>query len=218
MEIEELDNRMNRQFLEWARSLQAHSQNGLYYAKDPFDKERYGAVQQIAAEMMATLAGVDVSVIDGIIGMQAGYATPKIDVRCATFRNGRILLVRERSDGMWTLPGGWADVDDSPSEAVERELWEESGYRGQATKVLAVWDRRKHGHPPHAFTIYKIVFHCGLTNEEADIDVTDNPETDGVAFFAEDELPSLSVGRVTEKQIQRLFEHHRNPDLPTDFD
>ena len=205
---------MDPQWLAWARALQAHAQNGQYYATDPFDQERYKAVERIAAEMLAAHTGVEIEAVEGLVGSQTGYATPKVDVRCAAFRDGRILLVRERSDGLWTLPGGWADVNDSPAEAVERELWEESGYRGQAMKVLAVWDRSRHGHPPHAFYIYKIVFLCELTGGEA----RESIETDGVDFFSQDALPPLSIGRVTEKQIHRFFEHMHNPDLPTDFD
>lgn len=205
---------MDPQWLVWARTLQAHAQNGLHYAQDPFDQERYAGVQRVAVEMMAAHTGVQESAIEGLLGQQAGYATPKVDVRCAAFEDDRILLVRERSDGLWTLPGGWADVNESPAESAERELWEESGYRGKATKLLAVWDRSRHGHPPHAFYIYKLVFRCDLIGGAAQHSI----ETDGVDFFSQDALPQLSVGRVTEKQIDRLFEQMRHPDLPADFD
>ena len=95
--------------------------------------------------------------------------------------------------GYGRLPGGWADVNESPAESVEREVWEESGYRAKATKLLALWDRSRHGHPPHAFYIYKVVFLCELTGGSP----KESMETDGVGFFAEDALPPLSVGRVT---------------------
>ncbi len=171
-------------------------------------------MQEIAAQMLAGAADVEVEVVRSLLERQAGYATPKIDVRCAAFRDGKILLVRERSDGCWTLPGGWADVTDSPAEAAERELWEESGFHGKATKALAIWDRKQHNHPPHAFAIYKIVFRLELIGGEA----ASSMETDGVGFFAENELPPLSTGRVTVKQIHRIYEHYRNSELPTDFD
>ncbi len=77
-----------------------------------------------------------------------GYATPKVDVRGSVFRDDQILLVKERADGLWTLPGGWADVNESPREAVVREIMEESGYHTRANKLLAVWDRAKHQHTP----------------------------------------------------------------------
>lgn len=207
------------QWLRWARALQAHGQNGLYYAQDPFDCERFAAVQGVAAEMLSAGSDVSLEVVDGLLAEQAGYATPKVDVRAAVFCEGRILLVRERSDRLWTLPGGWADVNESPAEAIEREVWEESGYRAKAIKLLALWDRSRHEHPPHAFYIYKIVFLCELVEgERADDAQGSNLETDGAGFFAEEALPPLSLGRVTGAQIARLFEHVRNPDLPADFD
>lgn len=205
---------MDPQWLKWARGLQAHAQNGLYYATNPFDRERYAGIRRIALDMLAAASDLKPGELEDLFAQQAGHATPKVDVRGAAFRDDRILLVRERADGLWTLPGGWADVNESPAESVERELWEESGYRGMATKLLAVWDRSRHGHPPHAFYIYKLVFRCELTGGAPQESV----ETNGVDFFAPDALPPLSVGRVTAKQIERLFEHMRRPELPTDFD
>ena len=205
---------MEAKWLTWARELLSHAQNGLHYAQDPFDRERYSAIQSIAAEMLATGSGMTLEAVEGLVGSQAGYATPKVDVRGAVWLEDRILLVRERSDGLWTLPGGWADVNESPAEAIVREIWEESGFRTKATKLLALWDRTRHDHPPHAFYIYKVVFRCELTGGDAQTSM----ETDGVDFFALDELPSLSTGRVTETQIRRLFEHMLRPELPADFD
>lgn len=207
------------QWLRWARELQAHAQNGLYYARDPFDEERYAAVKQVAAEMLAAGCDQNIEAIEKLLADQAGYATPKVDVRAAVFQDRRILLVRERSDGLWTLPGGWADVNESPAEAIEREVWEESGFRTSATKLLALWDRSRHDHPPHAFYIYKLVFLCELLGDSKQAAaVNPNLETDGIDFFSEDQLPPLSVGRVTEQQIHRIFEHLRHPEWHADFD
>jgi ADP-ribose pyrophosphatase YjhB (NUDIX family) len=202
-------------WLEWARRLQAIAQTGLTYALDPYDVERYGAVREVAAEMMAEASGsVDVAVIRDLFAEQCGYATPKVDVRGAVFRDGKILLVRERSDGGWSLPGGWADVEDTPAEATVREIREESGFETRAVKLLAVYDRNRHAHPPIPFHAYKLFFLCELLGGAA----AHSNETDGADFFAEDALPPLSITRVTTGQIERLFEHYRNPELPTDFD
>lgn len=203
------------QWLDWAMRLQALAQDGLLFARNPFDAARYRALRDIAAEMLAAGSGWPVERIAGLLDKETGYATPKVDVRGAVFREGRILLVRERVDGRWTLPGGWADPGDAPSEAVEREIREESGYEARAVKLLAVYDRARQGHePPHPFAIYKLFFQCELTGGEA----APSDETDGVGFFAEDGLPPLSLGRVTPRQIARLFEHLRHPEWPADFD
>jgi ADP-ribose pyrophosphatase YjhB (NUDIX family) len=150
-------------WIEWTQRLAAIAQSGLAYARDPFDIERYEALRALAADVTAAHTGRGALDIDAFFAQEAGYATPKIDVRGVVFRDGELLLVRERSDGGWTLPGGWADVLDSPSSATEREVHEESGYRVRATKLLAVFDRNKHPHPPQAFHVWKVFVRCELT-------------------------------------------------------
>lgn len=203
------------QWLRWGRALRALAQAGLTYSENPYDQERYLAVRELAAEMMATCAAVEPAEVQELFASQVGYETPKVDVRGVVFRDGKLLLVRELSDGgRWTLPGGWADINEPPSRAVEREVWEESGYEVQVTKLLMLYDRDLHGHPPHAFSIYKLFFLCELLGGES----TDSHETEEATFFAEDAIPELSISRITSEEIVRLFDHYRHPDWPTDFD
>ena len=210
---------MNPQWLHWARQLQAIAQTGITYNQHPypdsvFDIQRYEAVQEIAAEIMAEYSNADLEFVREFFAGEVGHATPKIDVRGVVFRDDAILLVRERADGLWTLPGGWIDIDESPSTAAEREIFEESGYLTKATKVLAIYDRNKHDHPPFPHHYYKLFLRCQLLGGEA----TTSIETDDIGFFDQDEIPPLSQIRVTPSQIVRMFEHHRHPDWPTDFD
>lgn len=211
---------MDPQWLTWVKELQAIAQTGLTYTNDPFDKERYTAVRTIAAQIAADQTHQPVTAILDLFTAQAGHTTPKVDVRGVVFQDHKILLVRERSDGLWTLPGGWADINESPSVAVAREVQEEAGYATRAVKLLALYDRDKHDHPPHPFHIYKLFFRCDLLAALplAHPTTDDNIEIDGVDFFAPDALPPLSIGRVTAKQIARFFEHAANPTWPTDFD
>jgi ADP-ribose pyrophosphatase YjhB (NUDIX family) len=202
-------------WLDWSKRLQAIAQNGLTFSRDSYDIARYKAVQQLAAEMLAEGSDVEQAVILGLLEKETGYATPKVDVRGVVFRDHKLLLVRERSDGKWTLPGGWADVCASPAENVEREVYEESGFMTRAVKILAVFDRSKHAHePPLAFHVYKIFMLCTIIGGTETISL----ETDSVGFFGEQEIPELSVTRVTPAQVGRMFQHYRKPDLPTDFD
>lgn len=201
-------------WLAWVREIQAVGQTGLAYSKDPYDIQRYERLRHLAREMMAAAGEVEVSAIDTLFSGEAGHATPKVDVRAAVFQENRLLLVRERSDGLWTLPGGWAEPGESPSEAIVREVKEESGYCVRATRLLAVYDRDKHGHPPHVFHIYKLFFACEFCGGEASVSI----ETGAIDFFAAEAIPDLSTDRVTPAQISRLFEFHRNPDTPADFD
>jgi ADP-ribose pyrophosphatase YjhB (NUDIX family) len=211
------DETMSLQWLEWAQKLQAIAQTGLYYKNHPYDTERYEQVRQIAAEMMAAhTSGIEPAMVLDLFNHDTGYATPKVDVRGVCFRDGKILLVKEISDGKWTLPGGWADIGDSPSRAVEREVFEESGFEARATKVLAVYERGhpRHGHPPEVHATFKLFFHCEIIGGDAKI----SNETSDVGFFGPDELPPLSLGRVVPSQIARFFDYGKNPDWPTDFD
>jgi len=206
---------VNPRWLQWAQRLQAIAQTGLTFTQNPYEVERYEQVREIAAEMMAEQSEWAAQPILALFADQAGYATPKVDVRGVVFDlDGGILLVKERRDGRWTLPGGWADVNDSPAEATEREVREESGYRARAVKLLACYDRHKHAHPPYAFHIYKLFFLCELEGGAPATSI----ETADVGFFSEDEIPPLSLPRVTPAQIARFFEHHRHPEWATDFD
>lgn len=213
--VEVMDASPNSRWVEWCRRLQAIAQTGLAFAHDPYDIGRYHAIRQIAAEMLADGTGIETAVILGLLERKTGYATPKVDLRGVVFRDDKLLLVREKSDGRWSLPGGWADVCQSPAENVEREIFEESGFVTRASKILAVFDRGKHPHdPPFAFHVYKIFVRCAIIGGGATV----SSETDAIGFFGEAEIPELSVSRVTPAQIKRMFEHHRAPELPADFD
>ena len=195
--------------------MQAIAQNGLTFARDAYDIERYHAIREIAVEMLAKGSNLNPTIILGLLEKDIGYSTPKVDVRGVVFRQDKLLLVRERSDGCWTLPGGWADVCASPAENVIREVQEESGFTTRAVKLLAIFDRSKHPHePPFPFHVYKLFVLCSIISGQASV----SSETDSVGFFGEFEIPELSVTRVTSAQIARMFEHHRNPQLPADFD
>lgn len=203
-------------WLRWARGLQALAQTGLHFSDNPYDRQRYEEIQRIAAEMMGRLGDEEPRKILDLFGRDTGYATPKVDVRGGVFRDDKILLVREIMDqGRWTLPGGWADVNASPAENVVREIREESGFETRAVKLAAVYDRSLHPHrPPFPHHVYKLMFLCEIMGGEARTSV----ETSEVAFFGADEIPELSITRVTPGQIDRLFAHHRDAALATDFD
>ncbi len=190
------------------------SQTGATYASDPYDISRYHRLAEIASDMMARGSGIPSAVVADLFGREAGHPTPKVDVRAAVFRDEEILLVRERGDGLWTLPGGWADVAESPSAAAARETLEESGYRIRILRLLAVYDRDRHPHPPLAYHAYKLFFEGVVVGGEQ----ASSDETDAADFFAVEALPPLSTMRVTESQITRLFRLHQDPCAPADFD
>ena len=200
--------------LEWARKVQAISQNGLLFTQDSFERDRYTQLKELADSILAAELDIPLGAARALWNKEDGYATPKVDVRGGVFDGDKVLLVRERSDGKWTLPGGWVDVNDAPSEAVVREIWEESGYTAKALKLAMLVDRNRHPHPPSVYHIYKLFFLCERTGGAPTL----SNETDGVDFFPVRSLPELSTGRALSSQIERLYEHQLNRALPTDFD
>lgn len=202
--------------LDWARRLQAIAQSGLAYDDTPsYDRERYEQVRQIAAEMVAQPDGRNAAEIERFFAGETGHATPKLDVRGVVFRDDAVLLVQERADGRWALPGGWVDVGETPSAAVEREVLEESGYATRALKLLALQDHDRHLQAS-VWHLWNAVFLCELVSEEqAELHAA---EILAARFFRLDELPELSPRKASERQLQRLFEHREHPEWPTDFD
>ena len=166
---------------------------------------------------MAAHTSTDATRIEALFTAENGYASPKVGVRAAVFDNaGRILMVRETADaGRWTLPGGWADVNETAAQSVVREVVEESGYIVRAVKLAAAWDRAAQGHPPSAFTVVRLFFICALEGGAPRTSL----ETSEIGWFGESEVPAeLSVRRTLPHQIERMFVHWREPGLPTDFD
>ena len=198
---------MTTDWLGLVKATQAIAQTGLTYAPPGYDRDRYAALQGIAACMMAALGGGAPAPVAGLFAAQSGYATPKVDVRGAAFRDGRLMLVREAADGgRWTLPGGWADTGLTPAENVVKEVLEESGFEVAVERLVAVWDRTRAGHSPQPFDAYKLFFLCRITGGEARA----SAETSEVGFFGESELPAdLSLDRVLPWQLARMFAHAR---------
>ncbi|KGA96471.1 ADP-ribose pyrophosphatase [Alkalihalobacillus alcalophilus ATCC 27647 = CGMCC 1.3604] len=197
---------MSLQWLDWARRIQALSQAGLTFSKDEFDLERYTELQQISAEILATYSEHSFEKINQLFANEEGYQTPKVDVRGVVFEQGKILMVQEKADGKWSLPGGFCEVGLSPTENVVKEIEEEAGYRTKAKKLLALLDMNKHFHPPQPYHYYKVFIECEVDKAVA----MEGLETSQVKFFREDGLPPLSENRNTKEQIEMLFELRRN--------
>jgi ADP-ribose pyrophosphatase YjhB (NUDIX family) len=205
---------MTDQTLELVRRLQALARTGLHFCGSEYDRQRYEEIEQIAAEL---LAGGSLPARDELLArwrLETGYVTPKVEVRGAAFRDGKVLLVREAADGLWTLPGGWADVNESPSQAVAKEIEQESGFLARAVKLAALYDRSRHGHGESLHHSWKAFFLCEISGGEA----RGSYETDAVGFFDPAEPPPMSLGRSTPRQVARMLEHWRDRALPTDFD
>ncbi len=201
-------------WLEWAREIQSMSQTGLAHSPGAYDRERYGRLIEIAAEIVASHSNLALSSVREVFLRQPGYATPKIDVRGAVLREGRILLVQERSDSRWCMPGGWADVGERPSESIEREVLEESGFRVETKAVVGVYDANRSGRPVEFFHAFKVVFLCEILGGSP----RSSDETLAADFFEFDDLPPLSMERTHERHLADVRACLENPGRPTVFD
>jgi ADP-ribose pyrophosphatase YjhB (NUDIX family) len=201
-------------WLAWAREIQALSQTGLTFSENDYERQRYTRLAEIAAEIMHSYTGLPAADLTANFLEQPGYATPKIDVRGAVVRDGKVLLVQERVDERWCMPGGWADVGDRPSETVAREVWEESGFHIVPRTVVGVYDANRSGRPLPLYHAYKIVFWCEITGGEA----RTSDETLAVGFFPFDDLPPLSSNRTDQRHLADVQAHAQDPQRPAHFD
>ncbi len=200
----------------WMQKIQAIAQTGLHYSNSPFDTERYEKLLEIAIQIGASHSQLSETELARQFSLETGYATPRVDVRAACFREEKILLVRERIDGKWALPGGWADVGDKPKESAEREVLEESGYSCRAEKLLGVFDANRDCGELSLYHAYKLVFYCRLLEEpQAELDQSEILEA---KFFAADEIPELSLTRTWPELLKECFLQHRDPGRLTHFE
>lgn len=200
-------------WLVWAREIYSLSQAGITYSGNDYDIQRYKRLQEITAEILASQSELSKETVLSSFSMQTGYATPKIDVRGAVIRDGKILLVREKADGKWSMPGGWGDIGDAPAAMVTREVWEESGFNVSVDKLVGVYDANRM-QPFEFYHVYKLIFMCSITGGEA----TPSLETLDVDFFGLDYLPPLSEIRTNKRILDEVFAHYEHPGRPPFFE
>ncbi|MGI8614685.1 MAG: NUDIX hydrolase N-terminal domain-containing protein [Nocardioidaceae bacterium] len=200
--------------------LSAIARNGLTFSQDPFDIERFHEVAEIGHELSALVYADTPPEFDARLESLAGYTTPKVDVRGAVFNEeGAVLLVREKADGGWSMPGGWCDILETPREAVAREVLEETGLPVHVLRLAALLDRERWGHePPFDAHVYKVFFLCAPQGSVEVARAADEREISDVGWFSVDRLPNLSSSRLTSKQVELAHARWCDPSLPTAFD
>jgi len=196
-----------KQLLLLAKQVQALAENGLHFSENDYDLDRYTNLEEVAIHMISLLTGISADTIQMATPEKNGYRTPKVDVRSVVFNDqDELLLVKERADSCWALPGGWCDVGYTPTEIAEKETLEEAGILVKGTRLLAVFDKRCHDHPEDLFYAYKIFLECKAESFK----IKTGMETLDVGFFAQDNLPELSTPRNTKGQIDKMFDFHFN--------
>ena len=196
---------MNDKILLWSAELQSLAQAGLYYTRDDFDRERYARIREIAAEMLSERSDIPADKVRELFCCETGYQTPKVDTRAVIFRDGKILLVRERS-GRWTIPGGWCEYNMSPVDSTIKEAKEEAGLNVSVKGLIAVQNRSNHNMPEYIYGVIKIFYLC----EEHGGEFSRNIETTESRFFAENEIPDeLAAEKCSREQVMMCFEASR---------
>ncbi len=201
---------MGKEWLNIAKQLQSIAQAGLAFSDNKYDLDRYQQLKDISLKMINEITDIKIEKLKNIFSAEKGYQTPKVDIRGVVFRGAKILMVKETIDGLWSIPGGWADIGLTPFQVAVKEVVEEAGLVVEPKRLLAVLDKRSHAHPPDLFHIYKIFILC----HEISGSLKPGMETSQVAFFGINELPPLSTTRITKEQIEMLFEFLNNPDKP----
>jgi ADP-ribose pyrophosphatase YjhB (NUDIX family) len=205
---------MDNKWLQWATELQSIAQAGLAFCENDYDRDRYEKIRNLSIDIMHEYTDIDNGKIRDIFASETGYQTPKVDVRAVVIKDDKILMIKEKIDGKWSLPGGWADVNTSVGESAIRESMEEAGARVNPRRIIAIHLANKHNNPLFPYTIYKIFVECDLI----DISFRENTETLGSGFFSPDRLPALSSDRTTAKQIEMCFTAKRSKVFETIFD
>jgi ADP-ribose pyrophosphatase YjhB (NUDIX family) len=199
---------MTFDWLDTAKKLQSIAQAGLEYGADKYDLERYQMIRDISVNIMRHYTNAPKEKVIDLFASETGYQTPKVDVRGVVFRDDKILMVKEGVDEKWTLPGGWADVGYSPFEIAEKEVYEEAGLKVKPVRLLTVLDKLKHAHPPDVYHVYKLFILC----EDLGGEIKSGMETLDVKWVSRiDRLP-LSTPRITQEQINLMFNYLDNPE------
>lgn len=201
-------------WIEWAARIQSIAQAGLTFTDNSYDIDRYNELRELSIEIMHEYTGVSTERIKDLFAKETGYQTPKTDIRSAVFDGDRILLVKEKVDGAWSMPGGWADINSSPSESAVRECLEEAGAIVKPKRIIAIHVADRHNDPLIPYTIYKIFIECELIEKN----FAANTETLGAEFFPVNELPPLSTGRTTREQIEMCFNAQKEKLVEPFFD
>lgn len=205
---------MEKKWLEWAKELQSIAQAGIEYSKDKYDVERFQKIRDLSVEIISEYTEIDYSKVRDLFANESGYQTPKVDVRGAIFKGNEILLVKEKLDNKWSMPGGWADVGLSIKENVVKEAMEEAGAEIEPKRIIAVLDRQKHINDDFPYSIYKIFVECDFIKGKH----IGNIETSEARFFRLDNLPELSAGRNTKEQVELCFKARKQNKFETIFD
>ena len=193
-----------------ADELRSIANAGAHYADNEYDRERYERALSLSARLVASIEERPAGSVMEEYRQNLMHVSPLVGADAVVFREGGMLLIKREDNGLWAMPGGATDVGETWAQSAERELREETGVVGTATKLLGVFDSRLWG------SRSKCHFYSGVWLVEPHDDRTPmaGPETTGAGFFAEHDLPALSPGH--ERRVPLAFKLARG-DLPVPY-
>ena len=201
--------------LELIKRIKSLSDTGLIYAQNEYEKERFKELRSISLKLLSIVSNEPFSALNNFFMPNIDYPTPKVDIRGLALNEAKeILLVKEKLDGKWSLPGGWGEIGFSPLEVIQKEILEETGLSSRVLRLLAVYDKKCHPHPPQPFYVYKLVFLCEVLPGE----INTGFDIEEARFFNIKSLPELSEDRILKSQIEQLYQKAVNGDQTVYFD
>ena len=193
-----------------ADELRSIADLGLHFAQNDYDNDRYRRVRSLSARLVAAIEERPTGDVLEEYREPFVHATPFVCAEAAVFQEDRILLIKREDNGLWAMPGGATEVGETWAESAERELSEETGVQGTATKLLGVFDNRLWKSRTKQ-QIYASVWLVELCANQIPVS---GPETTDVGFFSKDALPDLSPGH--SLRVPAVFKLFRG-DLPVPY-
>ena len=194
---------IKNEFYEFLLKIHSIAKIGMVYSRDPYAIANYEEINELTKAMLEKF--MDVSFERPSMFSRDIYPTPNVSVRTIIFDDqNRVLLVKEVKDGCYSLPGGWCDLYESPSEAAIKECYQEAGAKVMITGLVGILNRTPIK-GPQAIPEYMIVFKGEVMGSLDQVGF----ETSEASWFPLDDLPEISI-KVTKEEVKKVIEAARN--------
>jgi ADP-ribose pyrophosphatase YjhB (NUDIX family) len=166
------------------------AQNGLIYCNNEHDRLKYSRLLEIAIAQYSELLDLDIEIIRDLFLKNTGIITPKVGVNAAVFKEGKLLICLRKDDNCWEVPGGWAELSESPRNTIIRELMEETSLNIKPEQVIEVFSR-KPGDFGQPFTSFHILYFAKYVSGE----FLESNETKDFQWITKEDLETIKWHR-----------------------
>ncbi len=186
-------------FYDFLIKVQSIAKIGLEFSKDPYALENYHDINELTRKMLEQF--MEISFERPNYFSRKVYPTPNVSVRTVIFNEkNEVLMVQEKNDLKYSLPGGWADLYETPKEAAIKECLQEAGAVVKIERLTAIFNRTPFKEPT-SVPEYALIFKGKLVS----LSSAHHHETLDVRFFPLDALPPLST-KVTQAEVMRAIQ------------